>query len=552
MKLSRFAVITVAVVALLFAGVVVVGVASTNQPAPAQANAPLSVISGNEVKHDLSPNLRDIAPLPIVSTNNREANENAPVFDLSLLSHYDDPVVQSSFTGQMAMPGLLASFNGIGFPGVNCNCAPPDTNGDVSLTQYVQTVNTGFQVFSKTGTSLYGPAAINTIWSGFGGPCQSRNDGDPVVLYDQAADRWLISQFTAASPYNECVAISQTSDATGAWYRYAFQLSTSDFPDYPHLGVWSDGYYMSVNWFVNGTSYGGPRPYVFNRSRMLLGQSATFQTTSGPLGSGVAPVMPADIDGTTAPPTGAANPFIGTPATSGALPIYKFHVDWTTPANSTWTGPTNLAGASYTRLCPTSRSCVPQYGTSTKLDGIGDRMMFRAAYRNFGTYESLITNLSVSVGSNKRNSVAGIRWYEIRNISSTPTIYQQGTYAPDSTYRWMGSAAQDRAGNIAIGFSASSSSINPQIRYAGRLATDPLGQLSQGEATLFSGTGSQTGNLNRWGDYSDLTVDPSDNCTFWYTTEYIQTNGSFNWKTRIGSFKFASCTSGPAVPGSDK
>ena len=195
-----------------------------------------------------------------------------------------------------------------------------------------------------------------------------------------------------------------------------------------------------------------------------------------------------------------------------------------------------LSGAAYTEICPTTRACVPQSGTTAKLDAIGDRLMHRAAYRNFGTYESLVTNMTVSSGG-----VASIRWYEFRNLSGTPTIYQQGTYQPDSTWRWMGSAAQDKQGNIAVGYSASSSSIYPQIRYAGRLVSDTLGQLTQGETTMYSGTGSQTATHSRWGDYSSMMVDPADECTFWYTQEYYTTS----WRTRIGSFKFPGCTSGP-------
>jgi len=192
-------------------------------------------------------------------------------------------------------------------------------------------------------------------------------------------------------------------------------------------------------------------------------------------------------------------------------------------------------------LCSTTRSCVPQAGTTSRLDGIGDRQMFRLAYRNFGDHESVVGNYTVSA-----NSVAGVRWFELRNVTSGPvSVFQESTYQPDATWRWMGSAAMDQQGNIAIGYSASSGSIFPQIRYAGRLATDPLNSLSQGESTLFAGTGSQTGTSSRWGDYSDITVDPIDNCTFWYTNEYYASTTSFNWRTRIGSFKFAGCGVNP-------
>jgi len=499
------------------------------------------IFVGQSVKNDVSPPLRDIKPLtPGGSPGFKEAADRLEL--IPLVGHKDvpDQAAQTSFSPGMDtispnMPAPASSWNGINSAG-GCNgCAPPDTNGDVGTTQYVQTVNSAFQVWSKTGTSLYGPANINTIWSGFGGPCQTRNDGDPVVLYDQLANRWIVSQFTAASPYNECIAVSQTNDATGAWYRYAFQLSTSDFPDYPKLGVWPDGYYMSVNWFTGGQTYAGPRPYVFKRSAMLTGAAATFQTTTGALGSSVSPILPADLDGSTLPPNGAPNYFVGFGST---MPLYRFHVDWTTPANTTWTTGANLTTAGFTQLCSTTQNCVPQSGTTQKLDGLADRLMHRLAYRNRGGTESLVVSHAVSSGG-----VAGMRWYEIRNPGGTPSIFQQSTYQPDTTWRWMGSVAMDQAGDMALGYSTSSSSLFPSIRYTGRLVSDPLSTMPQGEGTILTGTGFQSG-VNRWGDYSAMTIDPSDDCTFWYTQEY-NNSGGWSWSTRIASFKFPSCSGTP-------
>jgi len=365
----------------------------------------------------------------------------------------------------------------VGYPGVGCNCAPPDTNGAVGATQYVQMVNEGYQVFDKaTGNSVLGPNSISSIWSGFGGACQTGGSGDPVVLYDKIANRWIISQFatTGSTITDECVAVSATSDATGSYYRYGFHLG-SNFYDYPHLSVWPDGYYMAMNVFNSaGTAYLGPQAFAFDRAKMLTGQAATFVSPVGPLGSTVDPFLPADLDGATLPPAGAPNTFVGFPGQSSNpnYTTYHFHADFTTPSNSTFTTFANPAAAGYTAVCPTSRACVPQKGvTSTNnLDGIGDRLMFRLAYRNFGDHESVVGTYSVSSGG-----VAGVRWFELRNVTSGPvTVYQQSTYQPDTTWRWMGSAAMDGRGNLAIGFSASSSSINPQLRYAGRLATDPL------------------------------------------------------------------------------
>ena len=225
---------------------------------------------------------------------------------------------------------------------------------------------------------------------------------------------------------------------------------------------------------------------------------------------------------------------------SSSLNLWKFHVDWSNTANTTLAGPTNISVASFAAACG-GATCIPQYGTRQQLDSLADRLMFRLAYRNFGTYQSLVVSHSVKVGTNRKNPYTGIRWYEIRNPGSTPVVYQQSTFSPDTTYRWMGSVAMDKLGDMALGYSVSSGTIHPGIRYTGRLVSDPLGTM-QAENSIIEGLGSQSGNnLARWGDYSAMTVDPTDDCTFWYTTEYLQNTGSFNWNTRIASFKFPSC-----------
>src|SRR2546421_971469 len=496
------------------------------------------VITGSSVHNDKSEPLRDMKPLQTMRQPEREANET-PVISHS---HRDvtDPLVQNAATASVTanMPGTTLNFDGIPFPGVACNCAPPDTNGEVGATQYVQIVNEGYHVCDKTsGASLLGPSGIATVWSGFGGVCQSNGNGDPVVLYDQLAGRWVISQFAGVSvPTDECVAVSTTGDATGSYNRYDFHLG-SNFFDYPHIGVWPDAYYMSMNVFnAAGTAFLGPQPFAFDRSKMLAGLPATFVSTGVTGGSSEEVYLPADLDGSNLPPAGAPATFVEFPG-GGNYRTFHFHVDFATPSNSTFTLVGSPAAAGFTVLCGATRSCVPQAGTTSRLDGIGDRLMFRLTYRNFGDHESVVGNYTVSA-----NSVAGVRWFELRNVTGGPvSVFQESTYQPDATWRWMGSAAMDQQGNIAIGYSASSGSIFPQIRYAGRLASDPLNTLAQAESTLFAGTGSQTGTSNRWGDYSDLTVDPTDDCTFWYTTQYYSTTSSFNWRTRIGSFKFPGC-----------
>ncbi len=523
-------------------------------PALAQASKSAALQVGASYHNDVSQPMRDMPSSTSADgreEHEREINENPKV----PYRHTDspDPVIQSSEVSALGLvapsvPAPILNFDGIPFPGVSCSCAPPDPNGAVGQTQYVQIVNKGYQIFSKaTGGSILGPKKISSVWTGFGGLCETMGHGDPVMLYDHLADRWLISQLAGATGgpiTDECVAVSTTADATGSYNRYGFHLGTNFF-DYPHLSVWPDGYYMSMNIFnPTGNVYLGPQAFAFDRTQMLAGLPATFISSVGPLGGSVDPFLPADLDGPTSPPAGAPNTFVGFPgqATNQNYTTYHFHVDFTTPANSTFTTFAVPAAAGFTALCPTTRACVPQLGSADNADGIGDRLMFRLAYRNFGDHESVVGNYSVSAGG-----VAGVRWFELHNVTAGPvTVYQESTYQPDSTWRWMGSAAMDGQGNLALGFSASSSTINPQLRYAARLATDPLNTLAQGEAHLFDGVGSQSG-THRWGDYSSLTVDPVDDSTFWFTSEYYSTSVAINWRTRIGSFKvtFAAPTPTP-------
>ena len=484
-----------------------------------------------DVHHDVSPPLRDlIRNAPPASLTRHEAEPVRPIpLPPGLTNLPEDPVRQTSIAPLTPLPTLSFEGLGNGQYGFSITGAPPDTNGTVGSTQYVQWVNTSFAIFNKsTGALISGPSAGNTLWSGFGGGCQSNNDGDPVVLYDKLANRWIFSQFSVSTtPYLQCVAVSTSSDATGTYYRYSFQYN--NFDDYPKMGVWPDGYYETFNMF-NGNTFVGADACSYDRNKMLTGASATqvcFQQNSS-----VGGLLPSDMDGTTAPPSGSPNYMIyfGT----NNLNLYKFHVDFTTPSNSTFTGPTVISVAAFTPLC-SGGTCVPQPGTTQKLDSLADRLMYRLAYRNFGSHESLVVNHSVTVSGG-----GGVRWYEIQNPSGTPLVAQQGTFAPDSTYRWMGSVAMDSAGDLAVGYSKSSSSVYPSVAFAGRVPTDPSGTL-QTETSVVSGSGSQTGSLSRWGDYSAMQVDPVDDCTMWFTTEYLKTTGSFNWSTRIANFKFPGC-----------
>ncbi|TLN24872.1 carboxypeptidase-like regulatory domain-containing protein, partial [bacterium] len=404
--------------------------------------------------------------------------------------------------------------------------------------------------------SVLGPIAGNAIWNGFGGPCASNNDGDPIVLYDELAHRWFISQFSVSGPYYNCIAVSQSGDPAGSWYRYAFLYSSTKMNDYPKYGVWPDGYYMTVNQFNNGSSWGGAGAAVYERDALLTGNPAARQLVFDLYSANVnfGGMLPSDFEGT---PPAAGTPnffaevddttFLGDPVDS--MRLWQFHVDWANPANSTFglSGQPNqvLPVADYTPLCLSTRDCVPQPG-SQKLDAIGDRLMYRLAYRvmDDGT-QVMAVNHTVDAGSSR----AGVRWYQLSApaASTTFTLNQQGTYAgdnpaSDTNHRWMGSIGIDRMGNLALGYSVSSGTVYPSVGLVGRLVSDPVNTLPQAESIVFSGTASQSG-VNRWGDYSSMSIDPQDGCTFWYTTEY--SSGSWDWRTRIVSFRYPNCTDQP-------
>ncbi len=487
------------------------------------------------VKHDVSPALRDIH-VPFVAAAERKEMHRPKPLPLHGSAPTNDPVVQAAPGGFAA--STVGGFEGLGAANYDVIYAPPDTTGAVGKTQYAQFVNVAYAVFDKnTGAKLLGPINGNVLFAGFGGPCEANNDGDPIVLYDKAADRWLLTQFSVTGGiYYQCIAISTTDDATGSYYRYAFQFN--QFNDYPKFGVWPDGYYASFNMFTS--TFQGARACAYDRAKMLVGAAATTQCFQ--LSATYGGLLPSDLDGATAPPAGSPNYFLNYGTNS--LRLWKFHVDWNTPANSTFTGPTTLSVAAFTRACATTSggACIPQPGTSQKLDSLADRLMYRLAYRNFGTHESLVVNHSVAAGGTKKAPSTGLRWYELRKTTPTGnfSVYQQGTFAPDGAARWMGSIAQDKNGNIALGYSVSSSSIRPAIRYTSRNAGDSLGTMGS-ETQILAGTGSQQRNLDRWGDYSHMAVDPVDDCTMYYATEYLQNDGTWNWHTYVGKIKNTTC-----------
>lgn len=493
-------------------------------------------------RHDVSPALRDIKVSRGPAVPGREAPEPK-----GFGGHTDglrpgdaDPLAAATSSPTVSSSAALntpTSFDGVGIPNYAVQYAPPDTNGATGATQYVQWVNVDFAVFDKaTGAMAPGfPKPGNSIWAGFGGYCEQYNDGDPIVQWDKANQRWILTQFAvtqgAAAGYRQCVAVSTGPDATGTYNRYEFNYGV-DFNDYPKVGVGTDGnYYITFNLFRRGKTFSGGQVCAYNGAAMRTGTAATQACYN--VGTSYGGLLPADIDG---PTQRATDEYVANFGTN-SLNLWKFHADFATSTFSL-VGPTNLPVAAFSKACG-GGTCIPQPGTNNQLDSLADRLMYRLARRQFAGYDAYVVNHSVA-----SNSVSGVRWYELRTGTdlSNPSVYQQGTYQPDSAFRWMGSIAMDKTGNIVMGYSKSSSSILPNIFYTARTPTDPLGTMPNGEVSLGAVPGgSQTGTLHRWGDYSSLSLDPYDDCTMWYTTEYLQSNGSFNWSTRIGKIKPPGC-----------
>lgn len=450
---------------------------------------------------------------------------------------------------------------------------PPDPIIAVGPNHIVEMINLVVAVYDKAGNTLVPAFDIGALWAGFAVDDCTDPSGDPVVIYDQFMDRWVLSQFTTRAlssttlPFYNCIAISATSDPTGAYYRYAFTTSNY-FPDYPKYGNWTDSYVITTREFGPNFGY-GIGVYALEKNKMVNGLPARVigyrldafndDGTDGPIplnlvGDGL---LPAYIDGKQKPKTVDRFPIIGTQddgggygATFDALNIWDMTVKWNANPISSLVLNTQLPVASFDSIFPCpggGRRCLAQPGavTSQFLDILSyrQRPTWRLAYRNFKNYDAIVTAQSVEAAA----GVAGMRWYEIRRLNGSYSLFQQGTFAPgDGVQRWMGSVAQDRQGNIGLGYSVvNGTTVKPGIRYTGRLVGDPLGQMTLGEGTIIDGTGIQRTTNNRWGDYTSLNLDPVDDCTMWYVNEYYTLAGQISsvagWNTRIASFKMPGC-----------
>jgi hypothetical protein len=563
-RLGRVLVSLVGVI-FLVASTLVVVVAPRAAHAKPAALASLHPTVSQAKAFDVSAPLRDLARRPPAPVTRRDApadrgplpTDHGYTGDGALQTTTGAPTPGVRGTATIPSPSL--TFEGLSNQD-NANLfgfqvSPPDPVGDVGPNDYVEMVNLTFAVYSKTGTRRLGPVSIGALWDGFAVPDCTDLSGDPIVLYDQLNDRWILTQLTARGPiFYDCVAVSQTGDPTGAYFRYAFSAG-ENFPDYPKYGVWSNAYFLATREFAPDNSFAGDGLYALESDKLREGDPSA-RMVKFLLAPGAAPylpgdgLLPADIDGTRRPPAKSPELFVGSMddgafygAPFDALNVFQFSIEWKATPVASFTLAAQLPVAPFDSIFPCSpgsRNCIPQPGTTNKVDILSyrQRPTWRLAYRNFGTYEALVTNQSVEA----LPGVAGVRWYEIRRVGSQLSLFQQGTYAPDDgVNRWMGSLAMDKLGDMALGFSVSNATdVFPGIRYTGRLKGDPLGQITLGEAVLIDGSGSQTVSA-RWGDYTSMNLDPSNDCTFWYVNEYYQVSSARGWQTRIGNFTLPGC-----------
>ncbi len=524
-------------------------------PLTAQDDA-ATVTVNHAVAWGVSAPLRDLAKLPTAARYGfHEAN---PVHRIPMrpAAPVVDRVEQNMAGGSGNYSiGINVLGLGNGFPGFTLHAAPPDTDMAVGDTQIIEYVNISWEVFDKSGNPLLGPLNGNSLWQALppGSLCATYDSGDPVVQWDRIAHRWLLFQNVFTSPYAVCIAVSTSADATGTYNVYQFSVPGNGFPDYPKIGVWPTGYFQANNNFgVNQSGFVGAQICAYNRTKLLAGDSSAEQQCFQ-LSRNDYSLLPGDVDSPTPPPAGQDEFYIGGlgRVNNTHLSVYSYHVDFATPANSVVTGNGNsqlVAINGYTPSCNGGYlgACIPQQGTTDRLDSLGDRLMYRFAYYNdTSTFPNPQQHWYVNFDVTASGGQDAVRWMEFATPQTVvaPTalaIAQQGTFAPDTNSRWMGSVARDQNNDVLVGYSESSSNMYPSIFIAGRTPADTLGTL-ENELSVVAGTGSQLGTSNRWGDYSAMTIDPVDNCTFWYTTEYYITTQSFDWSTRIASVKFSGC-----------
>lgn len=532
------------------------------QPSPQVVKAVASGVSPSVTSIAVQPVYQrppDGSKLKVIEISEPDGDEVEADREASIHDRDGSPTKFSS----VPMPESSLSFDGLSnFNNIdlyNALIIPPDSNGDVGPRNYVQAVNSAIRIFDKSGNPLTPAFKLSGLFSSLGTPCSTRNDGDPSVLYDPLADRWLLSQYcTAFPPFRQMVAVSKSGDPTGQYFIYEFVMPNIRLNDYAKLAVWPDGYFMSTDEFV-GSDYVGSGAFAFDRQRMLLGDpSATYIYFNLPYSSTerVGGLLSSDLDGLMAPPAGTPEVFAGYSANeygdaADAIRLFDFHADFNNAANSTFQGrpESPIAVAAFDPTSPSGRADIGQPPPGERLDSVSDRLMYRIAYRNFGDHESLVFNQTVRLTLPAEIYRAGVRVYELRRTPGGPfSVSEQSTLGDSTSSRWLGSAAEDNRGDLAVGYSFANEDKKPSIMYSGKLGGDPPGQF-RSEATLIAGTGVQKAFGYRWGDYSGMSIDPEDDCTFWLTNEYFtqesENFSDFAWLTRIGKFKFPECTTLP-------
>jgi hypothetical protein len=543
-------------------------------PSPKETPVPDVVTLIGPVSQDA--NLKDLPYIPPTERDEEEIRLIRHPLKPGAAKQKSDPEqrIRQNDSPQ-AMPTPLATYPGMTSGQACGGCLPPDTNGDIGASHFIQSVNSSIKILNKTGVQLLAPTTYNSFFSALGPstPCgNNKNDGDGVVFYDHLANRWIVSDFAfpafPGTSFYQCIGVAKTADpVAGGWWLYAVQTdptNTNYLGDYPKFGMWPDGYYMAANLFSNNTTFNGVRVYAFDRNSMINGSPAnTIAFTISPAALGDAySLVPASFRMGASPAVGQPEYFmaINSSSTAGTVEnsvfTWLFHADFATPANSTFgVGAAHSPNGTITvngfvdAMTSSATSIVPQPVTTAKLDTLGDKLMYPLVYQKLGAVESVYATHTINNNQNGTGPTA-VRWYQFdvtgNTIPSAPAQQQTFNNGGDGLWRFMPSINVDRLGDMTINYSVSSTSTEPSIRYAGRLAADPPGTLAQGEAVLQAGGGHQTSSSGRWGDYSATFVDPTDGCTFWQTNEYYPATAAASWSTRIGNFKFPGCLAATA------